>query len=308
VSYADVNGVSLYYEEHGSGQPLILLHGGLGSGDMYAAIMPQLAKGRRVITADLQAHGHTADVDRPLRYETMGDDVAGLIEHLGLAQADVMGYSFGAATALRLAIQHPSLVRRLVLTSIPCRRDGWFPESLAGMDQMGSQQAGMLMQSPVYDLYSQVAPRVEDFAVLLDKTGELLRLDYDWSAEVRVITATPTRCAPRTWSSSTGCSAAGCATRTGTARRARWRGWPSCRAGRTMTSSPRRTCPPRSSRSSTSRRSSRPRRSAGSRPRVLGATAMDELGRRWPWRSRRPTTTGKNEAASRPARSTGRPQ
>jgi pimeloyl-ACP methyl ester carboxylesterase len=103
---------------------------------MYAAIMPQLAKGRRVITADLQAHGHTADVDRPLRYETMGDDVAGLIEHLGLAQADVMGYSFGAATALRLAIQHPSLVRRLVLTSIPCRREGWFPESLAGMDQM----------------------------------------------------------------------------------------------------------------------------------------------------------------------------
>ena len=189
MSYADVNGVSLYYEEHGSGQPLILLHGGLGSGDMYAAIMPQLAKGRRLITADLQAHGHTADVDRPLRYETMGDDVAGLIEHLGLAQADVMGYSFGAATALRLAIQHPSLVRRLVLTSIPCRRDGWFPESVAGMDQMGSQQAGVLMQSPVYDLYAQVAPRVEDFAVLLDKTGELLRRDYDWSAEVPAITA-----------------------------------------------------------------------------------------------------------------------
>jgi pimeloyl-ACP methyl ester carboxylesterase len=189
MSYADVNGVSLYYEEHGSGQPLILLHGGLGSGDMYAAILPQLAKGRRVITADLQAHGRTADVDRPLRYETMADDVAGLIEHLGLAQADVMGYSFGAATALRLAIQHPSLVRRLVLTSIPCRRDGWFPESLAGMDQMGSQQAGMLMQSPLYDLYSQVAPRVEDFPVLLDKTGELLRRDYDWSAEISKITA-----------------------------------------------------------------------------------------------------------------------
>jgi pimeloyl-ACP methyl ester carboxylesterase len=189
MSYADVNGVSLYYEEHGSGQPLILLHGGLGSGDMYAAILPQLTKGRRVITADMQAHGHTADVDRPLRYETMGDDVAGLIEHLGLAQADVMGYSLGAATALRLAIQHPSLVRRLVLTSFPCRRDGWFPESLAGMDQMGSQLAPMLMQSPLYDIYSQVAPRVEDFPVLLDKTGELLRRDYDWSADLARITA-----------------------------------------------------------------------------------------------------------------------
>src|SRR6516165_6125821 len=148
MSYADVNGVSIYYEEHGSGEPLILLHGGLGSGDMYAPILPLLAEGRRVITVDLQAHGHTADVDRPLRHETLGDDVAGLIEHLGLAQVDLMGYSFGALTALRTAIQHPDLVRRLVMACIPCRRDGWYPESLAGMDAMGSQLAGMLMQSP----------------------------------------------------------------------------------------------------------------------------------------------------------------
>jgi pimeloyl-ACP methyl ester carboxylesterase len=189
MSYADVNGVSVYYEEHGSGEPLILLHGGLGSGDMYAPILPLLAKGRRVITVDLQAHGHTADVDRPLRYEMLGDDVAGLIEHLGLAQADLMGYSFGAATALRTAIQHPHLVRRLVIVSTAYRRDGWYPESLAGMDQMGSQLAGMLMQSPVYDGYARVAPRVEDFPVLLDKTGELLRRDFDWSAEIAAITA-----------------------------------------------------------------------------------------------------------------------
>jgi pimeloyl-ACP methyl ester carboxylesterase len=189
MSYADVNGVSMYYEEHGSGQPLILLHGGLGSGDMYAAILPLLAKGRRVITADLQAHGRTADVDRPLRYETLGDDVAGLIRHLGLDQADVMGYSLGAGAALRTAIQHPDLVRRLVVVSDACKRDGWYPESLAGMDQMGSQLAPMLMQSPPYETYSRVAPRVEDFPVLLDKTGELLRRDYDWSAEVAAITA-----------------------------------------------------------------------------------------------------------------------
>jgi pimeloyl-ACP methyl ester carboxylesterase len=189
MSYADVNGVSVYYEEHGSGRPLVLLHGGLGSSDMYGSILPVLAKDRRVITVDLQAHGRTADVDRPLRYETLGDDVAGLIGHLGLAQADVMGYSFGAATALRTAIQHPGLVRRLVLVSIPCRRDGWYPESLAGMDAMGSAMAGMLMQSPVYELYSRVAPRVGDFGVLLDKTGELLRRDYDWSAEIGRITA-----------------------------------------------------------------------------------------------------------------------
>jgi len=189
MSYADVNGVSLYYEEHGSGQPLILLHGGLGSGGMYAPILPLLAKGRRVITVDLQAHGRTADVDRPLRYETLGDDVAGLIEHLGLAQVDLMGYSFGAATALRTAIQHPHLVRRLVIASIPYRRDGWYPESLAGMDQMGSGLSEILKQSPVYEMYSRAAPRVQDWPVLLDKTGELLRRDYDWSAEIAKITA-----------------------------------------------------------------------------------------------------------------------
>src|SRR5438105_14430429 len=108
---------------------------------MYGPILPELAKDRRVITVDLQAHGHTADVDRPLRYETLGDDIAALIGHLNLGQADLMGYSFGATTALRTAIQHPGLVRRLVVASIPCKRDGWHAESLAGMDAMGPQLA-----------------------------------------------------------------------------------------------------------------------------------------------------------------------
>jgi len=189
MSYANVNGIELYYQEHGSGQPLILLHGGLGMGEMYAPILPLLVKERRVITVDLQGHGHTADVDRPLRFQTVADDIAGLIGHLGLAQADVMGYSFGGATALRLAIQHPQLVRRLVLVSQPFQRDGWYPESLAGMDQMGSQLAEPLKQSPMYQIYSRVAPRPQDWPVLLDKTGDLLRQDYDWSADVAKITA-----------------------------------------------------------------------------------------------------------------------
>jgi pimeloyl-ACP methyl ester carboxylesterase len=189
MTYADVNGISLYYEEHGSGQPLVLLHGGLAAGSMYAPILPELAKGRRVILVDLQAHGHTADVDRPLRYETMADDVAGLIGHLGLERADLMGYSFGAATAVRMAIQHPALVRRLAIVSVPFRRDGWYPESLAGMDQMGSHLAEMLKQGPLYDIYAAAAPRVQDWPVLLDKTGELLRRDYDWSEDIAKITA-----------------------------------------------------------------------------------------------------------------------
>ena len=104
MSYADVNGISLYYEEHASGRPLILLHGGYGTGEMFAPILPLLAGGRRVITVDLQGHGRTADVDRPLRFQTMGDDIAALIRHLSPStQADVMGYSLGAGTALRTA-------------------------------------------------------------------------------------------------------------------------------------------------------------------------------------------------------------
>ena len=189
MSYADVNGLSLYYEEHGSGRPLVLLHGGLSAASMYAPILPMLAKDRRVIAVDLQAHGHTADADRPLRFETLGDDVAALIGHLSLAQADVMGYSFGGATALRTAIQHPHLVRRLAVVSVPCQRDGWYPESLAGMDQMGSHMAEPLKQSPLYEMYASAAPRVQDWPVLLDKTGDLLRQDFDWSADIANITA-----------------------------------------------------------------------------------------------------------------------
>ena len=189
MSYAEVNGLSLYYEEHGSGQPLILLHGGYGTGEMFGAILPLLARGRRVITVDLQGHGRTADVDRPLRFQTMGDDIAALVGHLGLAQADVMGYSLGAATAVRTAIQHPELVRRLVIVSHPARRDGWFPQSLAGFDQMGPAFAEAMKQSPIYEVYARVAPRVEDWPVLVDKMGTLLREDYDWSTEIAKITA-----------------------------------------------------------------------------------------------------------------------
>src|SRR3954469_11779035 len=134
MTYADVNGLQLYYEEHGSGDPLVLLHGGIHAGEMFGAILPQLAEGRRVIAVDLQGHGHTADIDRPLRPELMAGDIAALIEHLGLERADVMGYSLGGLVALRTAIQHPERVRRLVLVSVAFRRDGSHPDVVAQMD------------------------------------------------------------------------------------------------------------------------------------------------------------------------------
>ena len=184
MSHADVNGLSLYYEEHGSGEPLVLLHGGISAGEMFAPILPELAARRRVITVDLQGHGHTADADRPLRPQTMADDVAALIEHLGLASADVMGYSLGGLVALRMAIQHPQLVRRLVLVAVAFRRDGSHPEVVAAMDQMTPEIAEMLKQSPLYELYSRLAPRPEDWPVLIAEDERALKVDYDWTIEI----------------------------------------------------------------------------------------------------------------------------
>jgi pimeloyl-ACP methyl ester carboxylesterase len=189
MSYADVNGLSLHYEEHGSGEPLILLHGGIGAGEMFAPIVPALTEGRRVITVDLQGHGGTADVDRPLRPEDMADDIAALLDHLGLEQIDLMGYSLGGIVALRTAIQHPERVRRLVLVSVAFRRDGSHPEVVQAMDQMSAAVAEPMRQSPVYEQYARLAPRVEDWPVLIAKISDALKIDYDWTADVDRITA-----------------------------------------------------------------------------------------------------------------------
>lgn len=190
MTYADVNGLSLHYTEHGTGgEPLIMLHGGFATGESFGPVLDELASTRRVIAPDLQAHGGTADIGRPLRFETMADDIAGLIGHLGLDHADVLGYSLGGGAALRLAIQHPRLVRRLVLLSAPAKRDGWYPEVRAGFDAMGRHLEPMFRQSPIYPAYAKLAPRVEDFPVLIDKVGDCTRQDYDWTAEVAGITA-----------------------------------------------------------------------------------------------------------------------
>ncbi|MGI5239225.1 alpha/beta fold hydrolase [Dactylosporangium sp. CA-139066] len=189
MTYAEVNGVSLWYEEHGGGEPLVLLHGGFWTVELFGPLLETLARRRRVIAVELQGHGHTPDADRPLRYETLGDDVAALIRHLGLERADVFGYSLGAGTALRVAIQHPDVVRRLIVMSTPVRRTGWFPEVRAGMAQIGPEMAEGMKASPLYAAYERVAPRVEDWPVLATKLGEMLRRDYDWSAEAARITA-----------------------------------------------------------------------------------------------------------------------
>jgi pimeloyl-ACP methyl ester carboxylesterase len=187
---APVNGLNLYYEIHnpvsrgGAGEPLILLHGGVGGINMFGANVAALARERQVLAVELQGHGRTADIDRPLRFEWMADDIAALLKHLGIAQADIMGYSMGAGVALSTAVRHPGAVRKLVAASAAFRRDGWYPEVLAGMSQLGPEAAVWMQKSPLARLYPDV-----NWATLFTKLGDLLRQDYDYSKEVAAIRA-----------------------------------------------------------------------------------------------------------------------
>jgi pimeloyl-ACP methyl ester carboxylesterase len=183
--YADVNGVHLYFETYGSGRPLILLHGGLGSGEMFGPILGTLAADHQVVLVDLQGHGRTADVDRPLDVRLMADDVAALIDHVGLGRPDVAGYSLGGGVALQVAIRHPEKVGRLVAASAAIRRDAAYPEILAQQGQVGAAAAEFMKETPMYELYQRVAPRPGDFPRLLDKIGAALAVDFDLTDEVR---------------------------------------------------------------------------------------------------------------------------
>ena len=183
--YAEVNGINLYYELHGAGRPLILLHGGLGSGEMFGAVVPLLAEKHQVVAPDLQGHGRTADIDRPIDVRVMADDIAALIDHLGLDRPDVVGYSLGGGVALQVAVKYPEKVRRLVALSANIRRDAIPAEMLAQQGQVTAAAADFMKDTPMYQLYQRVAPRPEDFPRLLDKIGESMSKDFDFTEEVR---------------------------------------------------------------------------------------------------------------------------
>jgi pimeloyl-ACP methyl ester carboxylesterase len=187
--FADVNGIRLYYETQGSGSPLILLHGGLGALEMWGSNLPALAEKHQVIAVDLQGHGRTADIDRPLSVYHMSDDIAALIQHLGLEKPDIFGYSLGGGVALQTAIRHPKLVGRLVVVSTPIRRDAFYPEILQQQGFVSGKAAEMMKNTPMYQLYASVATRVEDFPRLLDKIGEAMKVEFDFSEDVANITA-----------------------------------------------------------------------------------------------------------------------
>ncbi|MFL5678014.1 MAG: alpha/beta fold hydrolase [Chloroflexota bacterium] len=187
-TYADVNGIHLYYERHGSGRPLVLLHGGLMSSETFGPLLPALAAGHEVITVDLQGHGRTADIDRPIDPRLMAGDIAALITHLGLDRPDVMGYSLGGGVAFWTAVDHPDLVRRMIMVSTNIKRSAIYPVMLEQQGQLSAESVPFMTETPMYELYQRVAPRPEDFGNLLDKIGASMAKDFDFSEEMRGLT------------------------------------------------------------------------------------------------------------------------
>jgi len=184
MTYASVNGLDLYYEIHGSGDPVILLPGAFMTVEAMGALVPQLAATRQVIGVELQGHGHTADSDRALRWEWLADDIAALMRHLNLAQADLFGFSLGGGVALRLAIQYPEMARKLALASTAFRRDGWYPETLAGMAAIDAEA---FKATPIYQGYLQTSPRPDAWPDFVGKMRQLLSEDYDWTQGVAAL-------------------------------------------------------------------------------------------------------------------------
>jgi pimeloyl-ACP methyl ester carboxylesterase len=187
--YAPVNGLQMYYEIHGSGGvPVVLLHGAYMSTGLMEFLLSGLAKTRQVIATDFQGHGRTADVDRPIQYEQMADDVAALMEHLGIAQADIIGYSMGGSVALQVAMRHPDLVRKVVAASGQYRLDGLYPEVIAGIATNSTPE--LMMGTPWYENYASVAPNPDDFPMLVEKLKRLDAEEFAWDeAQIEAIAA-----------------------------------------------------------------------------------------------------------------------
>lgn len=183
--YAEAaEGLQVHYEIYGEGEPIVVMAGGLSDSSSMMQVIGPLSRERQVIAIDLEGHGRTALRATPMSHEKLGDDVAAVLRHLGVAQADVAGYSHGGDAAIRMAIQHPEMVRNLIVISTAAERDGWYPEGLEAMEGVGAAQAEAMMQTPLYARYAEVAPRPEDFPLLLDRMGELMSKDYDWRAEI----------------------------------------------------------------------------------------------------------------------------
>jgi pimeloyl-ACP methyl ester carboxylesterase len=190
TGYVPVNGLNMYYEIHGTGQPLVLLHGAFSAiGTSFGQVLPELAKTRQVVAFELQGHGRTADIDRPLSLEGMAEDVAAALKELRIESADVFGYSTGAAVALRLAISHPDLVRKLVVASVTYTLGGVHPGLMDGLAEMRPE---MMFGSPWHEEYMRIAPNPENFAALFAKKTQMDKEIQDLSNEAIQTIKAPT--------------------------------------------------------------------------------------------------------------------
>jgi pimeloyl-ACP methyl ester carboxylesterase len=185
--YANVNGLKMYYEVYGDGKPLVLLHGSFMTIPMnWSHIMPQIAKDRKVIVMELQGHGRTRDIAREISYEGMADDVSGLLKHLKIDSADVLGWSMGGGVAFQFAVRHPEQLRRLVVVSAPFKHDGWWPETEASF---ATFTADMFKGTPIQKQYDSLGGDPERFAEFIKKVISIDLKPYDWSKEVKAIKA-----------------------------------------------------------------------------------------------------------------------
>lgn len=185
--YVEANGLSYYFAIFGEGEPLLLLHGGLGSTDMFAPVLPILSQNRQVIGIDLHGHGRTELGDRDISLEDIGGDIALILDELGYDQVDAVGYSFGGGAAFRLAVQHPEMVRRLVLVSAGFSQDGFYPEMIAMQGTLSGEAAEAMKETPMYQSYVAVAPHPEDFPRLLDQMGAYMRQPFDYAEDVQTL-------------------------------------------------------------------------------------------------------------------------
>lgn len=188
TGYAEAaEGLRVYYEIYGQGDPIVVMAGGFGDISSMMQVIAPLARERQVIGIDLEGNGRTALRDTPLSHEKMGDDVAAVLTHLKIAKADVAGYSHGGDVAIRTAIQHPDMVRNLIVISTAAERDGWYPEVLQGMSSISSADVDGFKQSPMGQRYLEVSPEPEKLGLVIDRMGELMRKDYDWRAEIKAM-------------------------------------------------------------------------------------------------------------------------
>jgi pimeloyl-ACP methyl ester carboxylesterase len=187
MAYAQVGDLNMYYDVHGEGRPLVLLHGAYQTADTMGPLLPGLAETCQVIVPEMQAHGRTADIDRPITYEQMADDTAGLMRELGIDDADIAGYSMGGAVGLQVAIRHPELVRKLVMISSGFASDSAHPDAL---EMFPSISPEMFAGSPIEEEYKRIAPNPDDFPNLVWKLKDLDTTEFSWPEEdIRAIAA-----------------------------------------------------------------------------------------------------------------------